>query len=177
MKTELLSLIAAVSALLTLAGDVIAAPGAESSKPKNSVGEATAVKSTRPECITKLSKAKSFDSGEQGEGARSPNYTAYAEASGMISALETKDLEWLLANGTPAGKLYGAVLLKQTGRVGDNDSFKKLEKDTRKVAYLSGCKGFETSVGEVARGFMKDGYFMNFKISMFCKMKAPIKEK
>src|SRR5262249_54812755 len=86
----------------------------------------SSVKNTRPNCITTLSKAATFDTETAGEAGVSPTYKAYAEATGMFSALETKDLEWLLKDGTPAGRLYGAMLLKQSGRVGDNESFKKL---------------------------------------------------
>lgn len=135
------------------------------------------VKNTLPECITQLSKAQTFDDGTPGESGISPNYQAYAEACGMVGTLETEDLEWLMENGTPAGRLYGAMLMKHTGRAGDAESFKRLEKDDSQVTVLCGCKGTQSCVSDIAREFMANGQFLSFKLWQFCKMKAPTQEK
>lgn len=172
MKLRVLSLIA-IGVSLVGNSTVLAAPdrSTSSNSPKTNN-----VKSTRPECIQKLSKAPTFNDYTPGEGGVSPNWTAYTEACGMVGTLETKDLEWLITKGTPAGRLYGAMLLKQTGRVGDADSFGKLEKDDAAVTVLCGCKGFPSRVSDIAKEFMAKGQFRNIKLSQFCKLKAPIKQ-
>lgn len=173
MKLQVLSLIA-IGVFLIGNSIVLAAPDGSNSSNSTKTNN---VKNTRPACITKLSKAKTFDDGTQGEGGISANYQAYAEACGIVGTLETKDLEWLIKNGTPAGRLYGAMLMKQTGRAGDAESFKKLEKDDATVTFLCGCKGSEFRVSEIAKDFMANGKFMTFKLSQFCKLKAPTQEK
>ena len=131
----------------------------------------------RPDCILRMSHATSFDDGIPGEtGKPSPNHAAYAEASGMIGGIESSDLQWLLTNGSPAGRIYGAVLMKESSRFGNDDCFGKLLSDKSAVTTFSGCKGFQTTVGEICKRFIADGYYNNFKFSMFCKLQAPIKE-
>ncbi len=148
---------------------------ASASPPVNAIKEKSMTH--RPDCITKLSQAKSFDDGVQGESnTPSPNHAAYAEASGMIQGIESSDLQWLLANGSPAGRIYGAILMKESSRFGNDDSFGKLIKDTSKVTFRSGCESFQTTVGEVCRKFISDGHYLGFKFSMFCKLKAPVNE-
>lgn len=132
-------------------------------------------KENLPACLKQLINASSFDDGQRGEAPTvTPNYKAYQEASGMISGIETADLNLMMDRGSPAGKLYAAVLLKQSGRVGDNLSFDRLLNDHSKVRYQSGCKVSETEVSEIAKSFIANNKYMNFQLSMFCKLKAPI---
>jgi hypothetical protein len=132
------------------------------------------MKDTLPSCLKRLLKATSFDDGVRGEGQLSENFSAYAEASSQVSGLEDKDLQYVLTHATAAGRIYAAVLLKESGRVGDAQSFGKLLHDDAKVTYLSGCKGAEYRVSEVADAFIKNGSFHNFRFSIFCKLKAPV---
>lgn len=128
-----------------------------------------------PECLKKLMTAKSLDDGVKGESPDfSKNHLAYAEASGMVSSLELDDLNYLLAHATPAGKLYAAVLLASSGRVGRNLSFEKLLNDKSVVNYQSGCRGTQSTVGEIARSFNDTGKYLNFQYSISCKLKAPV---
>lgn len=131
-------------------------------------------KDTLPSSLKRLMQAASFDDGVPGEGRRSENYAAYAEASSQVNALEDKDLQYVLGHATPAGRIYAAVLLKESGRFGDNESFAKLLHDDAKVTYLSGCKGSQYQVKEIADAFIKNGSFHNFRFSMFCKLKMPV---
>lgn len=131
----------------------------------------------RPDCITKLSRATSFDDGIAGDdGKQRVNHAAYSEASAMIGGLESEDLQWLLANGSPAGRIYAAVLMKQSSRFGNDDSFGKLVSDKSPVTCFSGCKGAQTTVGDVCKQFISDGHYGNFKFSMFCKLMSPKNE-
>lgn len=127
-----------------------------------------------PPCLQKLKNATTFDDGMVGDGERSPNHDAYEEASTSVQGLESSALEYVLKTGTPAGRLYAAVLLKQSSRVGDEQSFGKLLNDDEKVVYRSGCKRGSYTVRQIAQAFIKDGHFNNFRFSMFCKLKAPV---
>lgn len=129
-------------------------------------------KKNLPAYLKKLLHATTFDDQVRGEGGLSANYAAYCEAREKIVAIEVADLEWLRARASPAGRLYAAVLMKESGKISDEEAFGKLLKDTARVQYLSGCKGMETTVKEVAAQFMKEGRFMNFQMSMFCKLKT-----
>lgn len=125
-----------------------------------------------PECLKKLHHATSFDDQVAGESGPRPNFLAYAQAREKIAGIEIADLEWLQARASPAGRLYSALLMKESGKVSDEQAFGRLLKDGAKVEYFSGCKGMETTVGEVADRFLKEGHFMNFRPSIFCKLKA-----
>jgi hypothetical protein len=128
-------------------------------------------KADMPDCLKNLMKATSFDDDQKGESPDfTPNYKAYLEASNMIYALELSDLDYVLERGSPAGRIYAAVLIKQSGRAGDNLSFDKLLKDNATVSYQSGCKVMSTTVAEVAKSFIEKGKFFNFSFGIFCKM-------
>ena len=128
-----------------------------------------------PEALRKIKVATSFDDSVVGEAAsRSDNYKAYAEAVDQIQGLTVDDLNNVLESGTPAGKIYAAVLLHQSSKVGHNLSFDKLLNDKSAVAYKSGCKVMNTTVGEIAKTFVDTGSYHNFKYSMFCKLTAPV---
>lgn len=127
-----------------------------------------------PNCILTLSKANRFYGPTPGESGPSPWQSAYVEATGKVGILEMKDMEWLLQNGSPAGRIYGAVLLWQSSKVGPNLSYGKLTDDGSAVEYQDGCKVMNSTVREIAKSLMETGSFMNFKVgSMFCKLKAP----
>lgn len=127
-----------------------------------------------PAPLRALIHATTFDDGVAGETGLRQNYKNYSAAVDQIQAIETKDLQYLLTQGSPAGRLYAAVLLKQSNRVGNNESFAKLLSDDADVTYLSGCKGSNYKVKEIAAAFIKDGSFHNFKFSLYCKLKAPV---
>ncbi|MBX9688053.1 MAG: hypothetical protein K2X27_15205 [Candidatus Obscuribacterales bacterium] len=130
----------------------------------------------RPECIETLLKASSFDDAAVGEAAeRTQTYLAYQKAGDMIGGLADDDLIYLSKNGTAAGRLYGAVLMKQSGRFGNEQAFGHLLDDKEMVKFRSGCKGRPVTVGEMAKSLMKDCKFESFRFSIFCKLKAPVK--
>lgn len=131
--------------------------------------------SEMPDCLKKLMEASSFDDDVRGESPRlSENYLAYQKASEILTDLSTDDLNQVLSHGSPAGRLYAAVLLTVQGRVGKNLTFEKLLADKSKVEYHSGCRGTSETVGEIARSLNDTGAYLNFKYSLFCKLKAPL---
>lgn len=127
-----------------------------------------------PPSLKALSHATTFDDCSAGESKTSSNFKSYTAACDQIQALETNDLQYLLGHATPAGRLYAAVLLKQSGRVGDNESFAKLLTDNATVVYRDGCIGTTYKVKDIASAFIKNGSFNNFKFSQYCKLKTPV---
>ncbi len=140
--------------------------------------EKTKMSNSRPNCLKTLMKASSFDDGMRGESPHpSENYVAYQQASAMLNELTIDDLNIVMSQGSPAGRLYAAVLLTEQGRVGKNLTFEKLLNDNAKVEYHSGCKGTSSTVGEIARSLNDTGKYLNFAYSQFCKYKTPIIDK
>ena len=128
-----------------------------------------------PATIILLSKADKFYGPTPGETGATPVQKAYLEATGNVGSLETEDLNWLLKKGSPAGRIYAAVLFWQTGRVGTNKSFALLTSDNSAVEYQDGCKVMGSKVSEIAKSLIDSQKFMNFQLgSMFCKMKSPV---
>jgi hypothetical protein len=116
-----------------------------------------------PNCLQELMNASSFDDDTHvGENEASKNYHAYADASELIPSLVTEDLGYVLDHGTPAGRLYVAILLKQSKRVGNNLSFGKLVGDQSMVTFKSGLKKTTVTVASIARSFIEDNRYMNF---------------
>lgn len=153
---------------LSMNGTALANPPVGSSPAKGG-----ASKSMRPASLVTLSKADRFYGPTPGETGMSAVQKAYAEASGSAGQLETDDLNWLLKSGTPAGRIYAAVLLWQTGRIGPNLSYDLLAKDSATVEFQDGCKVIGTTVKEVAQSLKEQNRFMNFQVgSMFCKLVA-----
>lgn len=130
-----------------------------------------------PACLKELMSAGSFDDAERGEAPQvSATYKAYLDAAGMIPSLDRKSLERMLTEGSPAGRLYAAVLLKQSGHgPGSNKAFESLLSDHSKVQYKSGCKVCETTVSEVAQSFIDKGSYLNFRMAVFCTAPLPIR--
>lgn len=130
----------------------------------------------KPACLLTLSKAGKFYGPTTSKSGPSSVQKAYVDATGRVASFETDDLNWLLQHGTPAGRLYGAILLWQTGRIGPNLSYEKLINDDSEVEYQSGCEVSKASVKGIAQSLMDSGKFMDFQTgSQFCKLKAPLK--
>ena len=131
-----------------------------------------------PECLNKLARATSVDEDNKAPSQNATeNHKAYLDASGMVNALEVSDLEYVLKEGIPAGRVYAAVLLKQSGKVGNNLSFDKLLGDNHEVIYKSSDKVIHTTVAKIARSFIDKGAYENFSFSIFCKLMAAPKDK
>lgn len=144
----------------------------------NDETNASTASSKLEKCLRTLYTADKFYGPTPGESGSSAVQTAYAEASTKSNSFEIDELNLLLQHGTPAGRLYGAVLLWKSGRVGPNLSYEKLLSDSAELQYQDGCKGFNATVKEIAKSLNDSGKFMNFQTrSMFCKLKAPIDKK
>ncbi len=123
-----------------------------------------------PNCLRQLLTADSFEDSVHGESPHPPkNYASYLAAAKLIPNLVTENLLYVLDHALPAGRIYAAILLKQSGE-SNNVSFGKLLNDKAPLRYLSGCKGTVTTVDDVARSFVEKGRFYNFSLVNYCTM-------
>ena len=127
-----------------------------------------------PECLQQLLTADSFEDSARGESPDLPkNYATYLAAAKLIPKLVTENLLYVRDHALPAGRIYAAILLKQSGQT-DALSFGKLLNDTTPVKYVSGCKGTQTTVADVAHGFIEKGRFLNFALANYCTLPPPL---
>jgi len=127
-----------------------------------------------PDCLRQLLTADSFEDSVRGESPDPPkNYAAYLAAAKLIPNLVTENLLYVRDHALPAGRIYAAVLLKQSGQT-DTASFGKLLNDKAPVKYLSGCKGMPTTVAGVAHGFVEKGRYFNFTLVNYCTLPPPL---
>ncbi len=118
----------------------------------------------KAQCLITLSTAKRFEDKQIGEGGSSSKiYKAYEEAFNSSASIKKEDYEWLLQNGTPAGRVYGAMLLRGTGNADDKNSFGKLSKDESKIDFQSGCEVSKDTVSAIAKSFIKSGDYVGIK--------------
>ena len=118
----------------------------------------------KAQCLITLSTAKRFEDKQIGEGG-SPSkiYKAYEEAFKSSGSIKKEDYEGLLQNGTPAGRVYGAMLLRDTGNADNKNSFGKLSKDESKIDFQSGCEVSKDTVSAIAKSFIKSGDYLGIK--------------
>lgn len=123
-------------------------------------------------------KANEFADGQIGEApGPSQFWLAYQEALVNPEKISEAQLRDLQEKATPEGKLYAACLMyySRSARknAGDQDQgFKNLTKDRTKVFFRSGCRGTNTTVGEVATSLLKDRKFLVFTLEDSAKMKG-----
>lgn len=118
----------------------------------------------KPGCLIILANAPRFEDKQIGEGGfESKLYKAYEEAFKNSDSIKKEQYEWLLINGTPAGKIYGAMLLRGTQNADDRNSFARLTNDQSRIKFQSGCEVTEDTVSAIAKSFMKSGNYFGFK--------------
>jgi hypothetical protein len=123
-----------------------------------------------------LMKAPEFADGVIGEAPHpSECYLAYREALVEPEKITEKDLQELHQKATPQGKLYAACLSyysRIAGKHADPDAdLKSLISDKSQVFYRSGCRGTNSTVGEVASALIKEKKFLNFQLEDLSRIK------
>ncbi|MBA3994978.1 MAG: hypothetical protein C0469_15775 [Cyanobacteria bacterium DS2.3.42] len=125
-----------------------------------------------------LMKANEFADGVTGEAPHpSACYLAYREALVEPEKITDKEVQELLKKATPAGKIYAACLLhylniaRKQPAVADV-GLKSLSTDKAPLFYRSGCRGTNTTVGEVANALVKERKFLNFALDDIAKVKS-----
>ena len=125
-----------------------------------------------------LMKAHEFADGQTGEApGPSQCWLAYQEALVNPEKISEAQLRELQEKATPEGKVYAACLMyySRSARKGAGDpdqGLKSLSKDQTKVFFRSGCRGTNTTLGEVATKLLKDRKFIVFTLEDFAKMKS-----
>jgi hypothetical protein len=83
-------------------------------------------------------------------GALPAEYEAFETLWKAGKAAEPYALK-LISDGTPAARVYGAILLLEFDRAAAEREFPRLEKETIKVGVQSGCFTIPSPVGELVR--------------------------
>jgi hypothetical protein len=108
-----------------------------------------------PDYLERLKNAPKFDDSAVGYAAqRSDTFKAFEMAYLAGSAI-SEDLEWLLHNGSPAGRLYAAILIVKLDKEAGKKALESLKSDADLVEYRSGSLVETRSVGELAADALK----------------------
>lgn len=117
--------------------------------------------------IKELANAKTLSDGVVGESPAANNsFTLYRELRSMTTSVQKSQLEWLRAKGSPAGRIYGAILLYELFAEPVSEAFKPLLADEADVIYQSGCDCIYVTVAEVATQLVSNQRYANFDISV-----------
>jgi hypothetical protein len=84
------------------------------------------------------------------DGIRPEEYEAFETLWKTRKAAEDYALK-LISDGTPAARVYGAILLLEFDKAAADREFQRLKKDTTTVGTQSGCIGWSSTVGEIVR--------------------------
>lgn len=114
-----------------------------------------------PQAWQTLKTAEQLSSATVGEAAApSREYQAFL-AIAPLAGSHRVEIDNLIIDGSPAGKLYGASLLYAVDHKAGLAALKKLADSQEKVTYRSGCEVMNETVGAIARSLLKTGRFMD----------------
>ncbi len=135
----------------------------ENDTEKNSTATAIAVSALKtpenfPTYLKLLANAQSVTRGPVGFAAAcNKECDAYLKALKNGKSIK-KELDWMLKNGTAAGKLYAAILIQDFDKKAGEQAFTLLQSEKTPVNYSpGGCEGGTTRpLGEHATKFLKN---------------------
>ncbi|HMY52585.1 MAG TPA: hypothetical protein PK671_06515 [Candidatus Obscuribacter sp.] len=117
-----------------------------------------------PQAWQTLKTAKQFSSATVGEAAApSKEYQAFL-AVAPLAGSHRGEIDSLIREGSPAGKLYGASLLYAVDHKAGLAALNKLADSQEKVTYRSGCEIMNETAGAIARSLLKTGRFMDWTL-------------
>ena len=73
----------------------------------------------------------------------------------LIKHLAKDSINTMLKNGSPAGKLYGAILLMQLDKPRATKELKRMSSSNKKVEYVFECEAEFTTQGALAKRILK----------------------
>jgi hypothetical protein len=113
-----------------------------------------------------LKQVQSFDDAQRGErpGGFSPNYKIYEGLLNSRPLISISKYSSLVDNGSPAAKLYAAMLINAQDGAAGKAAFQKLSTDKSRVSFVSGCCAIEVTVKEIADDFLDKGNYMHFQL-------------
>lgn len=95
----------------------------------------------------------------------SPVYGAFRKACALPIDPHGAELDWLLSNGTPAGKVFACFIAWELDFDAGLERFDSLLGDETTVNYRSGCFGFPTTLNNIATQFLSERKFHDFPSS------------
>jgi hypothetical protein len=119
---------------------------------------------TLPDYLKTLLTAPRLQDGQLGEAREiNPSFQAYEKAKKQGKQIEP-ELQLLLKNATPSGRMYAAFLLKSIDPAEGRKAFESLKKDVSTFSYQSGCKVTDSAVYQAADQVLTHDKFLNFPI-------------
>jgi hypothetical protein len=101
-----------------------------------------------------LLEASSFSGSAVGVAAVKPEtYKAYEQAIAVGKTIRP-EIEYLLQNAKPGGRIYAALLLRRIDPVAGKQALESLRSDQTKLLFFSGCSPDETTVSALAVEFL-----------------------
>lgn len=122
-----------------------------------------------PESIKTLATSTSLQTEVLNQATKSKIFAAYKSTRELNLKPNGEEINWLIKNGSPSGKVYGAFLSWEGDFNSGRSRFEKLKDDQSKVIYRNGCTGEETTVAAIAREFLSKDQFKDFPTSRFCE--------
>ncbi|MBS2010519.1 MAG: hypothetical protein JST01_25945 [Cyanobacteria bacterium SZAS TMP-1] len=113
--------------------------------------------------ILKLFQAQTLDDDVVGEGGKSEVAAAYREAL-PLAAKQPKELTYLCTAGTPAGRIYGAMLRYHADKEAGKQALLRLTRCNGTVCYRSGCERSCEGVWNVSEKLYSSGKFDGLKL-------------
>jgi hypothetical protein len=116
-----------------------------------------------PEYLEVLLKAEHLDDSAIGYAAqRSEIFQAFERALSARDSIRG-DLEWLVKNASPAGRIYSAILIDQIDKEAGRKVFESLKIDKAMVNYRSGSLVEDRTVGELAEDLLRGETIIIFR--------------
>ncbi len=119
-----------------------------------------------PSYIQVLSNAASLDDSAVGfTNQRTDIFKAFEQAFAAGNTTYSH-LDWLLKNGSGAGKVYAAILIEQLDKVAGKQAYESLQGDETAVDYRSSDIFESRTVGDLATGLLNGEDVIIFPPSM-----------
>lgn len=115
----------------------------------------------RPPYLEALTQADTLDDPAVGiAGQKSETYQAFEQAMAAGNTIRP-ELEKMLQQATPAGRLYAALLLMKLDRKAGKQALKQLQADQATVIRFSGCLRLPMTVSQAAAQVLRDDSSLN----------------
>jgi hypothetical protein len=119
----------------------------------------------KPDYILKLSKAEYLDDSAVGYAAiKSDDFKAFERALNAGASIRD-DLDRLVKEASPAGRIYAAILISRLDKDAGTGLFESLKSDQARVVYRSGSLVEERTVGELAADLLRGEPIIIFRPS------------
>lgn len=121
------------------------------------------------DCLKVLAGANSVQTEILNQATRSTVFAAYKRALELHLDPMGRELDDLIKNGSPAGRIYACFIAWELDNPAGIARFEKLRKDGSKVLYRGGCAIEETTVAKIATEFLARHHYKDFPTSRFCR--------